>query len=97
MNSFECDLASDLLPVYIEKKSNDATTKYVEEHIANCPECKAIFDSMVADIAIGGDSENSHKFRLNPIGKMVLFVLGYLAFVIIVLIILTHIFTNGVL
>lgn len=97
MSNFECDLTSDLLPIYIEKKSGEATNKYVEEHIANCPECKAIFDSMVADIAIGGESARGRKLRLNPIGKMALFVLGYLVFVIIVLIILTHFFTNGVL
>lgn len=97
MSNFECDLTSDLLPLYIEKKSNEATSKYVEEHIANCPYCKAIFDSMLTEIVIGNESAQRLKFRLNPIGKMVLLVLGYLVFIIIVLIILTHFFTNGVL
>ena len=96
MNIFDCDLAMDLLPSYLEKKTGEETIKYIEEHVKNCPKCKAMLDAMAADIPIEASVEKK-VFHINPVGKVILLVLGYFVFVLILLIIITYLFVHGVL
>ena len=43
---YNCDLISDLLPLYKDDICSDTTKKIVEEHIAECPDCKKILNSL---------------------------------------------------
>ncbi|WP_173432071.1 zf-HC2 domain-containing protein [Sharpea azabuensis] len=36
----ECEITRDLISLYIDHISSDASRDYVEEHVAHCPECK---------------------------------------------------------
>ena len=48
---FECDMISDLLPLYKDEICSDTSKKIVEEHLAECPACRKIFNDM-NDISI---------------------------------------------
>lgn len=38
----KCDIVQDLLPAYLENTCSDASRKYVEEHLAECEECRQL-------------------------------------------------------
>ena len=37
----ECDVIRDLLPLYAEKLASPASSALVEQHLAECPACRA--------------------------------------------------------
>ena len=41
-----CEIISDLIPLYIDNCCSKESTKVVEEHLKICPECKKLFDDM---------------------------------------------------
>jgi hypothetical protein len=51
---------------------------------------------MAADIPMEASVEKK-VFHINPVGKVILLVLGYFVFVLILLIIITYLFVHGVL
>lgn len=48
---YNCDLISDLLPLYKDDICSPSSKKIVEEHLAECPACKKLFSDM-SDVAI---------------------------------------------
>ena len=48
---YNCDLISDLLPLYKDDICSEATRKIVEEHLGECPSCKKMFADM-SDVTI---------------------------------------------
>ena len=44
--NISCDVIKDLLPLYHDGVCNDASRKLVEDHLAQCPECRAILDKI---------------------------------------------------
>lgn len=42
----ECKIVQDLLELYMEKLTSDATNEYIEEHLEECNKCKRKFDKM---------------------------------------------------
>ena len=48
---YNCDLISDLLPLFKDDICSEATKKIVEEHLAECPKCKKMFADM-SDVSI---------------------------------------------
>ena len=48
---YNCDLISDLLPLYKDDICSEATKKIVEEHLVECPECKKMLADM-SDVTI---------------------------------------------
>lgn len=45
-----CKIVQDLLPTYIENLTSEESTRFVEEHLKNCAECKTVFDNMKESI-----------------------------------------------
>ncbi len=43
---YECDMISDLLPLYKDEICSEASRKIVEEHLAECPDCQKILNSL---------------------------------------------------
>ena len=43
---FDCDMISDLLPLYTDDMCSESSRKIVEEHLAECPACKKLFGDM---------------------------------------------------
>ncbi len=42
----DCNIIKDLIPLCIDDCCSEESAKIVKEHIENCPDCKAIYDSM---------------------------------------------------
>lgn len=43
---YNCDLISDLLPLYKDDICSEASRKIVEEHLAECPDCRKMLNSL---------------------------------------------------
>ena len=43
---YNCDLISDLLPLYKDEICSEASRKIIEEHLAECPDCKKMLNSL---------------------------------------------------
>ncbi|MCQ2543350.1 MAG: zf-HC2 domain-containing protein [Lachnospiraceae bacterium] len=50
MSKYSCDVIKDLIPLYIDGVCSKETGDLLEEHFRECPECKALYDSMKEDI-----------------------------------------------
>lgn len=66
---YSCDLISDLLPLYKDEICSEASRKIVEEHLAECPDCKKILNSL-NDVTI---DEKIVKEKDEVIGKQARF------------------------
>lgn len=45
----DCDIVLELLPLYIERKTGQESNEFVEKHLAECAECREVFELMSAD------------------------------------------------
>ena len=96
MDSFECDLAANLLPIFIEGKCSVETNDFVKNHIKECEECSKIYETMTAEIMPKTYTNIKKSFRLHPAIKMAFVVLAYLVSLIVLLTIITFIFVDGI-
>lgn len=44
----KCDLIRDLLPLYVDGAASKESARAVEEHVAQCPECRQVLEDMRA-------------------------------------------------
>lgn len=58
---YPCDVIRDLLPLYVDEVCSTESRKMVEDHMTQCPECKAYMDSMSCD-----GSQADAEIRLDP-------------------------------
>ena len=66
----ECEIVRDLLPNYVEDLVGNQTKEFIETHIAECTECKEIFNNMQGNII--QESENNfleEKVEINQIKR----------------------------
>ena len=42
-----CAVVRDLLPAYIDQMTEDATTAFIDQHLAECPACRAVKKNML--------------------------------------------------
>ena len=73
-----CEIVKDLLPLYIEGLADDVTAKAVEEHLAECENCRAIKNQMAdgsaqcdekSDSVINSGDEKDGEILLKNIKK----------------------------
>ncbi|MBD9003082.1 MAG: zf-HC2 domain-containing protein, partial [Faecalibacterium prausnitzii] len=48
----ECDVIRDLLPLYAEKLASPASSALVEQHLAECPACRAQLEQMEKPVPV---------------------------------------------
>ena len=48
----ECDVIRDLLPLYAEKLASPASSALVEQHLAECPACRAELEQMEKPVSV---------------------------------------------
>ena len=53
----ECDVIRDLLPLYAEKIASPASTALVEQHLAECPDCRAQLEQMEQPVPVQPDPQ----------------------------------------
>ena len=49
----ECSIVRDLLPLYAEDMVSEQTARYIEDHLKDCPACRAELDSLKEGSALG--------------------------------------------
>ena len=49
MTKINCDVAKDLLPLYVDDVVSDSTRKLVDDHICSCPDCRAYLQMLKTD------------------------------------------------
>ena len=49
MSTIDCAVVRDLLPLYVEKISSEETRKLVEEHLAECQDCRNLLEDMTTE------------------------------------------------
>lgn len=52
-----CDIIRDLLPLYAERITSEATNALVEEHLAECEACRAELEQMEQPVAVRAESQ----------------------------------------
>lgn len=53
----DCDVIKDLMPMYMEKLTSEASNKIVNEHILECEECMSALEEMKQELVISSNSE----------------------------------------
>ena len=48
----ECDVIRDLLPLYAEKLASPASSALVEQHLSECPACRAELEQMEKPVPV---------------------------------------------
>ena len=52
MNKISCNVIGDLLPLYVDGAVSEDTKKLVEEHLAECEECKKAAEEMGKELVL---------------------------------------------
>lgn len=87
----ECDIISDLLPLYLEHKTSEETGEFIREHLQECESCRkslkymdTSYEELFAEAAPAGQKKQFHNNKLFGRAKGKIFVYGYLLFLICV-------------
>ncbi len=64
MDKIKCEVIQDLLPLYVEHMSSEATKALVEEHLASCTSCKTQAEAMGHTLPIINDTDTSRLEHL---------------------------------
>lgn len=59
----ECDVIRDLLPLYAEKLASPASSALVEQHLAECPACRAELEQMEKPVPVQPESQPDAPLR----------------------------------
>lgn len=64
----ECDIVSDLLPLYLEEKTGKESNEFIKAHLEYCKECRKKLEYMEASYqelfaGNGGEQQNEGKLR----------------------------------
>lgn len=63
-NEYDCEIITDLLPLYLDGQVSYETGMLVVEHLKNCSSCREIYDSMDRTIENGPTGlQNGEKER----------------------------------
>lgn len=59
MSKKNCDMIRDLLPLYADGVCSEESRKYVNEHLASCPECSDMLQKMNQKVAVSAEHDIS--------------------------------------
>ena len=74
MTSFDCELYQDLMPLVKDGAASEASRQAVEEHLARCESCRALYESLPAGEAEAADGKALKRIqrRLTLTGWLVM-------------------------
>ena len=55
----KCDLIRDLLPLYVDGAASEESARAVEEHVAQCPECRQALEDDAYILVISDGTRTS--------------------------------------
>ena len=59
----ECDVIRDLLPLYAEKLASPASSALVEQHLSECPACRAELEQMEKPVPVQPEPQPDAPLR----------------------------------
>ena len=70
-----CEIIRDLLPLYVDGVCSDKTKQYVEEHVAECEECKKLSEEFKGEFAFmrvpkEEESKTPYIGEIHPLKKI---------------------------
>lgn len=60
----ECDIIRDLLPLYADGLTSEASSCRIQEHTARCPDCKKLLEEMTAPLESEPEDEEQRVMRI---------------------------------
>ena len=57
----DCEVIRDLLPLYCDNVVSDKTKAVIEEHLADCEECKAEHNKLICELPVEDNSVNTQE------------------------------------
>lgn len=83
----ECDIMTDLLPLYVDHLTQEDTSQWIEEHLSQCEQCREIYELMESSFTEVIKEEKRRKKKKVRIFKKVklrLFLLGYVLVLVMI-------------
>lgn len=65
---YDCDIITDLFPLYLDRQVSYETDRLVAEHLKNCSACKEIYNSMACAIEIEPKATTDSKTKRSDYG-----------------------------
>ena len=69
MNKISCNVCKDLLPVYIDRLCSEESEQLVENHMADCDDCRNTYEAMREDVDVPKiekeEKDKTDEFKLN--------------------------------
>ncbi len=56
-----CEITQDLLPLYIDNTCTEDSREYVEQHLAECAECRVVYEAMSRSVRVITTQQNAKK------------------------------------
>ncbi len=90
--NIECDIVSDLLPLYLEGKTGDESNLFVREHLKQCEQCRKnleymeiSYEDILKIVTTENKRDSKKKKHMKPFGKAkgTIFVCGYLLLLVL--------------
>jgi len=100
-NEFDCDLAFDLLPLYLEGATGEESDRFLQNHLKTCESCRETYELMRGEMPVGDESFGEKPGRkpgrkhLSATAKLSMFVLCYFGAVVVFLILFGYMFIHG--
>lgn len=81
-----CDTVKDLLPLYVDKLTSEVSNQSIDEHIAECEDCRAALCQMTQklDVEVAPEVKDFKKYLNKSKWSMFYYVMGILAIIAIV-------------
>lgn len=64
MSKYSCEMIKDLLPLYTDDVCSDESRKTVEEHLAECPACRAELEKLAKGITVAPEKDANVMKRI---------------------------------
>ena len=58
---YPCAMIQDLLPLYLDGVCSEESKKAVEQHLSECPDCKAFYTAMCEEDQVHMDTHDANR------------------------------------
>ena len=80
----DCKIVRDLLPSYIDDLTDEVTNEFINEHIADCPECAKFLSQMNGDIKLDVINQEKEIKYLKKIRRRVKQTIAIVSLIVII-------------
>lgn len=81
-----CDTVRDLLPLYVDKLTSEASNQSIDEHLSQCPSCRTALEQMTEHLTVevAPEVENFKKYLNKSKWSVFFWVMGILAAIAVI-------------